>query len=96
MIKYLITSTLVFAALSAQAEGIVFTGDEVLQEESTEEIPGINNPIVDTNPMQPLAQPIQGQPYVQPYAQPIQEGAFVQDPKWHQPPGYCKHKNIQG
>lgn len=80
MIKYLITSTLVFAALSAQAEGIVFTGDEVLQEESTEEIPGINNPIVDTNPMQPLAQPIQGQPYVQPYAQPIQEGAFVQDP----------------
>lgn len=79
MIKYLITSALVFAALSAQAEGIVFTGDEVLQEESTEEIPGINNPIVDTNPpvMQPLAQPIQGQPLqTQPYTQPI----YTQDP----------------
>lgn len=79
MIKYLLTSALVFAALSAQAEGIVFTGDEVLQEENTEEIPGTNNPIVDTNPpvMQPLAQPIQGQPLqAQPYTQPI----YIQDP----------------
>jgi len=82
MIKYLITSALVFTVFSAQAEGIVFTGDEILQEESTEEIPGINNPIVDTNPqnMQPLTQPIQGQPLpLQPYPQPI-DGFYTQDP----------------
>jgi hypothetical protein len=79
MIKYLVTSALVFAALSAQAEGIVFTGDEVLpEEEITEEFPGINNPIVDTNPSQ--LEPIQTMP-LQPYAQPIQEqGVFMQDP----------------
>jgi len=78
MIKYLVTSALVFAALSAQAEGIVFTGDEVLQEEASEDIPGINNPIVDTNPsMQPLIQPMQTQPFVQPMQE---QGVFMQDP----------------
>lgn len=83
MIKYLLTSALFVSALSAQAEGIVFTGDEVLQDEATEEIPSISNPIVDTNPsMQPLAQPIPAQPYAQPFAQPIQQdpNAFIQDP----------------
>lgn len=81
MIKHLLTSALVFSALSAQAEGIVFTGDEVLQDETVEEIPSINNPIVDTNPnIQPLAQPMQAQPF----AQPMQEGVFLQDPAANQ------------
>ena len=73
MIKYLVTGALTFAALSAQAEGIVFTGDEVLQEEVT--APNISDPIVDTNPsLMTPNQPIQGQPY----AQPIDQGTFVQ------------------
>ena len=81
MIKYLVTGAFVFASLTAQAEGIVFTGDEVLQEESTE-LPSINNPIVDTNPsLQDPMQPMPLQPYSEPYAQPIQgQGMYTQDP----------------